>query len=168
MNQQRENLNMLKWRLRAAAFVVALAAPLAGWAQNTIQAITSSQQAGSEVVRIELAEPLSALPNGFTVQAPPRVALDLPGIGNGLGRSTIDINQGNLRSVSVAQAGDRTRLVFNLKQAANYKAELQGKVLVVVLEGSGASRHGDRNQPDRRARAFRRQSEPRATAAEGH
>jgi type IV pilus assembly protein PilQ len=128
---------MLKWRLRAAAFVVALAAPLVGWAQNTIQAITSSQQAGSEVVRIELAEPLGALPNGFTVQAPPRVAIDLPGIGNGLGRSTVDINQGNLRSVSVAQAGDRTRLVFNLKQAANYKAELQGNVLVVILEGSG-------------------------------
>src|SRR5262245_31380249 len=139
MNQQRENLNMLKWRLRAAAFVVALAAPLVGWAQNTIQAITSSQQAGSEVVRIEMAEPLDAVPNGFTVQAPPRVALDLPGIGNGLGRSTVDINQGNLRSVSVAQAGDRTRLVFNLKQAANYKAELQGKVLVVILEGSGST-----------------------------
>ena len=139
MNQKWENLNMLKWRLRAAAFVVALAAPLVGWAQNTIQAITSSQQGGSEVVRIELAEPLAALPTGFTVQAPPRVALDLPGIGNGLGRSTVDINQGNLRSVSVAQAGDRTRLVFNLKQASNYRAELQGKVLVVVLEGSGAT-----------------------------
>ncbi len=139
MNQKWENLNMLKWRLRAAAFVVALAAPLVSWAQNTIQAITSSQQGGSEVVRIELAEPLGALPAGFTVQAPPRVALDLPGIGNGLGRSTVDINQGNLRSVSVAQAGDRTRLVFNLKQASNYRAELQGKVLVVVLEGSGAT-----------------------------
>ena len=139
MNRQRENLNMLKWRLRAAAFVVALTAPLVGWAQNTIQAITSSQQGGSEVVRIELSEPLSAAPAGFTVQAPPRVALDLPGIGNGLGRSTVDVNVGNLRSVSVAQAGDRTRLVFNLKQAANYRTELQGKVLVVVLEGTGAT-----------------------------
>ncbi|HSB26039.1 MAG TPA: type IV pilus secretin PilQ [Burkholderiaceae bacterium] len=139
MSQQRENLNMLKWRLRAAAFLAALVAPLASWADNTIQAITSSQQGGSDVVRIELAEPINALPTGFTVQAPPRVALDLPGIGNGLGRSTVDVNQGNLRSVSVAQAGDRTRLVFNLKQAANYRAELQGKVLVVVLEGSGAT-----------------------------
>ncbi|HEY6511220.1 MAG TPA: type IV pilus secretin PilQ [Burkholderiaceae bacterium] len=139
MNQKWENLNMSKWRLQAAAFVVALAAPLVGWAQNTIQAITSTQQGGSEVVRIELAEPLGALPAGFTVQAPPRVALDLPGIGNGLGRSTVDINQGNLRSVSVAQAGDRTRLVFNLKAASNYRAELQGKVLVVVLEGSGGT-----------------------------
>ena len=107
MNQRWENLNMQKWRFRAAAFVLGLAAPLVGWAQNTIQAITSSQQAGTEVIRIELSEPLSAVPNGFTVQAPPRVAIDLPGIGNGLGRSTVDINQGNLRSVNVAQAGDR-------------------------------------------------------------
>ena len=139
MNQQRGNLNMRTWRLKVAAFVVACAAPLVGWAQNTIQAITSTQQAGSEVVRIEMAEAMNAVPNGFTVQAPPRVAIDLPGIGNGLGRSTVDINQGNLRSVSVAQAGDRTRLVFNLKQAANYKAELQGKVLVVILEGAGGT-----------------------------
>ena len=56
-----------------------------GWAQNTIQSITSTQQAGSEVVRIELAEPLAAVPTGFTVQAPPRVAIDLPGVGNALG-----------------------------------------------------------------------------------
>jgi type IV pilus assembly protein PilQ len=138
MNQRWENLNMQTWRLRAAAFLLGLAAPMVGWAQNTIQAITSSQQGSSEVIRIELSEPLAAVPNGFTVQAPPRVAIDLPGIGNGLGRSTVDVNQGNLRSVNVAQAGDRTRLVFNLKQAANYRAELQGKVLVVVLEGSGA------------------------------
>ena len=56
MNQKWENLKMSKWRLKAAAFVVALAAPLVGWAQNTIQAITSSKQGNSEVVRIELAE----------------------------------------------------------------------------------------------------------------
>ncbi len=167
MNQRWENLNMQKWRFKAAALVLGLAAPLVGWAQNTIQAITSSQQAGTEVIRIELSEPLAAVPNGFTVQAPPRVAIDLPGIGNGLGRSTVDINQGNLRSVNVAQAGDRTRLVFNLKQAANYKAELQGKVLVVVLEGSGSAAQA-RHQPDRRTGSLCRQPEPRATAPEGH
>ena len=139
MNRKQENPNMLNWRLRAATFVLGIAAPLLGWAQNTVQAITSSQQGGSEVVRVEFAEALSAIPNGFTVQAPPRVSIDLPGVGNGLGRSTVDINQGNLRSVSVAQAGDRTRLVFNLKQAANYRAELQGKALLIVLESTSAA-----------------------------
>jgi type IV pilus assembly protein PilQ len=134
MRPNQEKPNMLKWCARTAAIVLGLAAPVLGWAQNTIQAISSTQQAGSEVVRVEFSEPLPAVPNGFTVQAPPRVAIDLPGVGNSLGRSTVDINQGNLRSVNVAQAGDRTRLVFNLRQASNYRAEVQGKVLLVVIE----------------------------------
>jgi len=85
------------------------AAAMSPWmahAQNAIQSITSSQQSGTEVVRIELTEPLSAVPNGFSVQAPPRIAIDLPGVSNAMGRNSVDINQGNLRSVSVAQAGD--------------------------------------------------------------
>ena len=57
------------------------------WPQNAIQSINSSQQAGSEVVRIELSEPLAAVPAGFTVQAPPRIAIDLPGVANALGKS---------------------------------------------------------------------------------
>ena len=55
-----------------------------------------------------------------------------------MGRSNIEINQGNLRSVNVAQAGDRTRLVLNLKQAANYRAQIQGKVLLVVMDSSSS------------------------------
>lgn len=127
-------------KLRAGLYALALffGASAATHAQNAIQSINSAQQAGSEVVRIELSEPLTAVPSGFTVQTPPRIALDLPNVGNALGRSNIEINQGNLRSVNVAQAGDRTRLVLNLRQAANYRAQLQGKVLLVVMESTAA------------------------------
>jgi type IV pilus assembly protein PilQ len=111
-------------------------ASLSAWAQNAIQSINSSQQAGAEVVRIELSEPLAAVPTGFTVQTPPRIALDLPGVGNAMGKSNLDINQGNIRSVNIAQSGDRTRLVLNLKTPSNYRAQLEGKVLVVVMESS--------------------------------
>jgi type IV pilus assembly protein PilQ len=136
MKNLQENRIMLNWRARLAAFVLALAAPLMATAQNAIQSITSSQQAGAEVVRIELAQPLAAVPAGFAVQAPPRVAIDLPGVANAIGRSSIEINQGNLRSVHIAQSGERTRLVMSLKQAANYRAELQGNALLVVLEAA--------------------------------
>jgi len=127
-------------KLRARVLVLALLFGASGVAiaQNAIQSINSSQQAGSEVVRIELSEPLAAVPSGFTVQTPPRIALDLPNVGNAMGRSNIEVNQGNLRSVNIAQAGDRTRLVLNLKQAANYKAQIQGKVLLVVMESSAS------------------------------
>ena len=130
---------MSHWRAALAALSAASAlfAPLSSWAQNTIQSITSSQQAGTEVVRIELSEALNAVPNGFSIQAPPRIAIDLPGVSNGLGRSSVDINQGNLRSANVAQAGDRTRLVLNLKQASGYRAQVQGKVLLLILDTAG-------------------------------
>ena len=103
-------------------------------AQNAIQAVTGSLQSGAEVVRIDFERPLAAVPQGFTVQNPARIALDFPGVSNAIGRSAIEMNQGNIRSANVVQAGDRTRLVLNLKQAAAYRAEVQGNSLLVVLD----------------------------------
>src|SRR5664280_1863945 len=153
---------MTGWRSRLFAFVVTAAASLPAFADNSIQAINSSQQAGSEVIRIELSEPLTSLPAGCTVQAPPRIAIDLPGVTNALGKSTVDINQGNLRSVSVAQSGERTRLVLNLKQPAGYRAQIDGKVLIVTLENGVpatlASSTG--SQPTRFAESLNRNQLP--------
>ncbi len=139
MKYMQEIQIMGKLRARVLALALLFGASGVAFAQNAIQSINSTQQAGSEVVRIELSEPLAAVPSGFTVQTPPRIALDLPNVGNAMGRSNIEINQGNLRSVNIAQAGDRTRLVLNLKQAANYRAQIQGKVLLVVMDSAASA-----------------------------
>jgi type IV pilus assembly protein PilQ len=135
-------MKMFNWvSLRCTQWVAAgLMAFAAGGAQaqNTIQSITGSLQGGSEVIRIEFAQPLSAVPASFAVQTPARIALDFPGIGNALGRSAVEINQGNVRSVNVVQAGERTRVVVNLKAAAGYKPLLQGNALLVVLDASAS------------------------------
>ena len=127
---------MTGWRSKLLAIALLASAALPAWSQTTIQSINSSQQAGSEVIRIELSQPLAAVPAGFTVQAPPRIAIDLPGVTSALAKPSVEINQGNLRSVNVAQAGDRTRLVLNLKQPAAYRAQIDGKVLIVTLENT--------------------------------
>lgn len=101
---------------------------------NTIQSVTGSVSGGSEVIRIDLAEPLTAVPTGFSIQSPARIALDFPGVSNAMGRSAVDMNLGNLRSANVVQAGERTRVVLNLKSSAAYKAEIQGKSLVITLD----------------------------------
>ncbi len=107
---------------------------LAVQAQTAIEAVSGSIQSGVEVLKIDLTQPLAAIPKGFTIQSPARIALDFPGVTSAMGRSTVEINQGNLKSASVVQAGDRTRVVLNLKQASAYKAQLQGKSLIVVLD----------------------------------
>ena len=132
-------LTAKRWRALACTLALAALMPVQAWAQNTIRSISSTQQSGSDVVRIELAQPLKELPRGFAVQVPPRIALDLPGVGNGLGRSAVEINTGNMRSANVAQAGDRTRVVLNLRQASTYRAQLQDNSLLVFLDPAPAS-----------------------------
>ena len=148
-------MNKQTWKLRAAAAQTAmhhvpailamcasacvlalLMLPLSAKAQpaNTIQAVTGSVQGGTEVIRIDLAEPLTAVPTGFSIQTPARIALDFPGIGNSMGRNAVDMNLGNLRSANVIQAGERTRVVLNLKSSTAYKAQIQGKSLFITLD----------------------------------
>ncbi|MDO9358677.1 MAG: type IV pilus secretin PilQ [Polaromonas sp.] len=121
--------------LVVGAVVLAAALPLASRAQapNAIESVTGSVQGGSEVIRIDLAEPLTAVPTGFTIQTPARIALDFPGVSNSMGRSAVDLNLGNLRSANVVQAGERTRVVLNLKSSTAYTTQIQGKSLLIIL-----------------------------------
>jgi type IV pilus assembly protein PilQ len=124
--------NVWSWR----ALLAAAAVFVSGWAQAApaVENITGSLQGGAEVVRIELSEPLTALPTGFATQSPARIALDVPGVTNTMGRNAVEMNVGNLRSVNVVQSGDRARVVLNLKTPTNYKLALDGKALVVTLD----------------------------------
>ena len=130
-----KNTSRMLTRCAAAVGLFALGAmPFSAWAQNKIQSIAGALQGGTEIVRVELAEPLSVLPTGFAIQAPARIALDIPNATNSLGKTLVDVNQGNLKTINVVEGGERARLVLNLKQPTSYKAELQGKVLLIILD----------------------------------
>ena len=109
-------------------------AAVAAHANATLQSVTSAVRGGAEVVRVEFSEPIGNLPSGFVIQSPARIAFDFPGVQSNLGRAPIELNSGNVKSATVIQAGERSRLVLNLKEAAAYDARLDGKTLVVVLE----------------------------------
>jgi type IV pilus assembly protein PilQ len=140
MNSSQENRTMRSWTAGAAlVLALGLAFPMASWAEPKIMSVTGLQQGGTDVVRVELSEPLASVPAGFVVQAPPRVAIDLPGVTNSSGKTNLEVNQGNVRSVSVASSGDRTRLVLNLKVPSSYHAEIQGKSLLISLDSGAAA-----------------------------
>ena len=126
-------------RALASVMLITSSLPLLAMAENSIQAVSGSVQGGSEVIRIELTEPLANIPTGFIIQAPARIALDFQGVGNSLGRSAIEINLGNMRSANVIQAGERTRVVLNLKTPTAYKTELQGKSLLIILDSQAVA-----------------------------
>ncbi|RYZ86852.1 MAG: AMIN domain-containing protein, partial [Proteobacteria bacterium] len=125
------------WSFFAGASLAVLV-PVSAYAQGVLESVVSSVQNGVDVVRIDFGQPLAELPRGFAVQTPPRVALDFPGTVNGSGKNIFEINQGNVRSVNIVQAGDLSRIVLNLKQATSYQAEIQGKSLFISLGSSGS------------------------------
>ncbi|MBK6004670.1 type IV pilus secretin PilQ [Ramlibacter ginsenosidimutans] len=124
--------NMWSWR----ALLAAAATLASAWvhAAPAVENITGSLQGGQEVVRVEFSEPLTSLPTGFVTQSPARIALDVPGASNSMGRNAVEMNVGNLRSVNVVQGSDRSRVVLNLKTPTNYKLQLDGKALLVSLD----------------------------------
>lgn len=114
--------------------VSALAISFCASAQGAISAVSASVQGGSETVKIDFTDFIPALPTGFATQLPARIALDFYGVDNSSGKSLYETNLGNLRSVSIVQAGERSRVVLNLKVPAAYKTDIRGKSLFISLD----------------------------------
>ena len=109
--------------------------------QNSITALTASNAGkGVTVIKVDLTQPLTNPPNGFTINTPPRIAFDFPNTSNGLGKSAQDFTEGDLRSANIVQAGNRTRLVVNLNQMLSYDTRIDGNSLLITLhsKSSGA------------------------------
>jgi type IV pilus assembly protein PilQ len=107
---------------------------------NKIENIDFSALSGGRVsIRVQLTEALANPPAGFTLNNPARIALDFPQTGNGLAKSNIPSEQGALKSVSLAQAKDRTRMVLNLSRNVGYNTVLSGKDVIITLQGNEAS-----------------------------
>ncbi len=128
------------------AVILALAAPLAmaqATAKNAVESINFTSVGGGKIqVKVGLKEALTNVPQGFAVTNPPRIAIDLPDTVNATGRSQIEAGEGELRSVSVVQTANRTRLVMNLSRNLTYTQALDGKQLVVTIDGSQLSTGG--------------------------
>ncbi|MET0216650.1 MAG: AMIN domain-containing protein, partial [Burkholderiales bacterium] len=80
----------------------------------------------------------AGMPAGFSILNPPRVAFDFPDTGNALGKTSQQVSDGDLRSINVVQAGERTRLVMNLNRAMSYDAKIEGNAILVTLAPQSA------------------------------
>ena len=135
------------WAVRFSSYMLIFSALLASAGasaqdadKNLLESInTSTQQGGKVIVRANFKVPLSSVPPGFTVANPARIALDLPNTANGLGKSTVDIGQGDVRSISVVEVANRTRMVLNLSRSLNYTAVLDGNALVLTIDAASQS-----------------------------
>lgn len=104
---------------------------------NKIESVDFSSLPGGRVsISIKTTMPLTNPPAGFTLSSPARIALDFPKVGNGLSRSNIPADQGALKSVTLAQAKERTRLVLNLTKNVGYSTNLSGNEVIIMLQAN--------------------------------
>jgi type IV pilus assembly protein PilQ len=120
----------------SALLVIAcgLLVPPWAWADNSIDSVAVSRgTAGRTVIKLTLKEPLAAVPAGFAINNPPRIALDFPATGNGTGKAVQEVGDAVLRSLNIVQAGTRTRVVLNLVKTQSFETQLSGQDLFVTL-----------------------------------
>jgi type IV pilus assembly protein PilQ len=129
---------MTRSRMMVCAFLGSLASCTAAYAQdNAIESISANLQGANVVINVAMKEAPKTLPIGFSITSPARIALDFGATANATGKSSQDIGLGDVRGVNVVQAGERTRMVLNLKRPLNYAAAIDGKSVIVTVEGSG-------------------------------
>jgi type IV pilus assembly protein PilQ len=125
------------WRSAAAILVMAVCGVVQAEENNAIESISANQQGANVIVKVTMKNPVVKPPLGFSITSPARIALDFAETANETGKSAQEISLGDVRSVNVVQAGERSRLVFNLIRPLNYATVVDGNTVVVTIDGSG-------------------------------
>ncbi len=113
---------------------ISILIPAIGYAGDINTISTDRTADGSIQVHFKLSSPLSGSPDNFQIDNPARVAIDLPDTTNKTGERTRKINLGPVKSLMMAEAGGKTRVVFNLDQATPYAINPQGNELTVTFK----------------------------------
>lgn len=137
--------NLIARMLRAtAAFIFTLGCITASaQSDNSIESVNvSPQQGGRIIVKVTLKNAPANPPAGFTINNPPRIAFDFQNTTSALGRNVQDIGEGDLRRINVVQAGNRTRMVLELTKNVSYDTQIDGKALLITLQGVASAASG--------------------------
>lgn len=107
---------------------------------NKIENVDFSSLPGGRVsIRIRTTQPLANPPAGFTLNNPARIALDFPRVANGLAKNNLIADQGALKSITLAQGKERTRMVLNLTKNVGYSTSVSGNEVVIMLQAGDAN-----------------------------
>lgn len=153
-------------RFAACAAVLTLwGLAFSAWAAPTLTAMTFTDRgAGRLDVGLNFVGGIPEI-RGYRTDAPPRLALDLLQAQSGLSQSNFVIGSAGVNSVRALSAGARTRLVFDLESATDYRLEPLADRVIVHLGGGTDSLASTDSAAALRGATSPVSSEPTASAA---
>lgn len=123
--------------VRTFLFAVFAILPLTSWGGTLKKMDAAALPGGMVELRLMFDGPAPTA-KGYSIEQPPRVSLDLPYTRSELPKYN-EIGFENAKSVTVLEAGDRTRLVVNLLQSTRFSTRGEGNMLFVYLGGDASS-----------------------------
>lgn len=137
MNKIGLNLKRLPAQLVICSIVQLLVAN--AFAANRLEKIDTQALSGDRIqIRLQLSE-TAPQPLSFTIDNPARISLDLADTQIALPSRRVDVKQGVVDTVNVAEANGRTRVVLNLNSLVAYQTSTEGNTLIVTVGGEAQS-----------------------------
>lgn len=116
-----------------ALLVLAIATPMFATAAVKMEGIEFSSLPGDKIEIRMTFDGTPPVPTGYTIEQPARIALDLMDVTSGLDSKYHPLGSGNARSVTVVEAGDRTRVIVSMTELVAYSTRVEGNALMVLV-----------------------------------
>lgn len=127
------NLRWFQLTLRLAVSTFLLLASTISSAAVQMQDIEFSTLPGDKIEIRMIFDGAPPVPTGYTIEQPARLALDLSAVTSGLESKYHTLGSGNARSVTVVEAGDRTRVIVSMTELVAYSTRVEGNELFVLV-----------------------------------
>lgn len=122
-------------------WAVALLPLLPAWASAAVLTDIRVDDSGGEQVNIDL-QFFGSVPEvkSYRLDAPPRLAIDLPGTSSGLAKRRLEVARGGVEYITAIEASGRTRLVINFNEVYDYTTEPgEGRLRIALTPDSALS-----------------------------
>lgn len=130
IEQRKTAMNVSLIRLSVA--LLGMAIPSILYAANLKDMDVVSLPGERVELKLMFDEPVAA-PNGYTIDQPARIALDLPGVTSQLGEKRRAVGIGNVRNLTVVESKNVTRLVVGLNTLVPYTTRAEGNNIFIIL-----------------------------------
>ncbi|WP_198538173.1 type IV pilus secretin PilQ [Marinicella sediminis] len=109
------------------------------YAQNAINNIdVKTGENGAVIIEFEF-DGAPTLPEVFSTNLPPRLALDFAGTSNNTNQRNINIGTGSAKGLRLVSANNKTRVVVDLMNEAQHSLDIKGNVIELSLTDSRRS-----------------------------
>ena len=134
-----DSLSILRLTLLVLGAVLGMNVSVCGADSLILQTVEVSSLPGDRLqLMFNLSGPARE-PRIFHTDNPARIALDLPGVANGLEKKSIPINIGAAQGLQAVESAGRTRVVVNLLNSLPYSTRVEGNHIVLVLKNGNAA-----------------------------